>query len=135
MREFVVKHMNTPVGSVTLKKEGLYCHIHCTCVDLGSVMRLVDVRGTETISIGICGPISDGFGVDRKLPWKYMEAMEHTFILLSETFGERRFYPLDSCLPTEVLTQPEKLRFCVQNKKPGVMIGIHREYMHCYPSK
>ena len=125
MQEFAVKYMDKPVGNVLLEKEGLYCHIRCVCMNMGSITRLLDVRDHETISIGICGPIRGGFGLDKKIPGKYMEATKHEFLLVTETEEETVFYPLDVPLPTDVLMNPDRLRFCVRDHKVGITIAPH----------
>lgn len=123
LESFCVFYEEVPVGEVTLEQEGLYCYVRCLCTVDRSMLRLVDIRDSNKFSVGICGPIRDGFGLEKRLPAKYMESGEHYFMLTDIYEREGQFYPISEKIPLSVLTQPEKCRYMVKNSVPGIIIG------------
>ena len=133
MQEYQVMREGAPFGKLTVDFDGLYCTIRYLCWDTGSVLRLIDRRDREDFSIGICGPISGGFGVEKKIPGKYMQDSRFDFNLVSAWKADTEFYPLCEQLPSCALMQLENCRYTVRNNKPGILIGRRRECTRCCP--
>lgn len=59
------------VGMVTVEKQGLYYRFSCRCALSGEVMnRLWLRRGGKETDLGLCVPMGEGFGTEKRLPAK-----------------------------------------------------------------
>ena len=123
MQSFKVTHGEIPVGEVTLEQEGLYCRIRCLCKPCSGILRLVDRRDSGDFSVGLCGPMPEGYGLSKKIPAKYMDAGTHRFVLTDLRIVEDMFYPISEPMPLSVLKQPEKCRYTIREGVPGIVIG------------
>ena len=122
MLSFTVTYGEMPVGEVTLERVGLYCRIRCLCKSREGALRLVDRRDTGDLAIGICCPMPGGYGLDKKIPVKYMDNATHCFLLVDIHEREGLFYPLSQPMPCSVLRQPEKCRYAVRDGVSGIVI-------------
>ena len=107
------------VGSVTVRKEGLYYLLSCHCKRIEGILRLVLHRGAERVSVGICAPEGTGIGICRRLPIKLLGMPPWRFAL-TEGDGEV-FVPLGGTLPTVVLRNLDLASFCTRDGKPGLL--------------
>ena len=71
------------VGSAQVKKEGLYYCFSCRCClpDTG-LYRIHVIFSDKREDLGICVPMGNAFGMDKKLSAKHMGAGEPVFELL-----------------------------------------------------
>ena len=122
MDSFQVTCRGVPVGEVTMELLGLYCRIRCVCTVRQGVYRLLDRRDTGDFSVGICEPIQGGYGLDKKIPSKYMDTGSHCFVLMDIHEQKGAFYPISETMPLSVLSQPEKCRFEVRDNVPWIVV-------------
>jgi hypothetical protein len=60
-----------PVGAASVKKEGLYYVFNCQCLFSGEVLyTLAASCGEQTVNLGICVPVNNGFGLKTRVPIK-----------------------------------------------------------------
>ncbi|MBR4864184.1 MAG: hypothetical protein IKU07_06370 [Oscillospiraceae bacterium] len=119
MEVFDVFHGGEAVGSVTVKREGLYYLLSCHCKRLEGVLRLVLHRENGCVSVGICVPEGAGMGICRRVPIKRLGAPPWQFSL---TEGNKEvFVPLEGALPTAALVNLESARFCRREGQPGLL--------------
>lgn len=93
---YEVRMGDRSVGTVTVEKEGLYYRFSCRCVLSGEVMcRLwLHCSGKDT-DLGLCVPMGDGFGTDKRLPVKQCgEGMPVFLLRPKETELRGNFVPL-----------------------------------------
>ena len=69
MKQYAVLNSETKVGTAKVEKQGLY---HCISLRCAEPMR-VSVTGEKgTIDLGLCVPQVTGFGVETRIPVKYL---------------------------------------------------------------
>ncbi len=122
MEEYQVKCNGISVGSVKIDEIGIYCTVRCFCKNVGRIVRLVDKREEGDYSIGICVPLRDGIGIERRIPTKYMKGLQHHFVLISGDEDENEVYPFGCGLSAEILRRIEQCRYVVHDQQPGIVI-------------
>ena len=70
------------VGNAKMKKQGLYYSISCRCrlPDAG-LYRIHAIAGGRREDLGICVPMGESFGMDKRIPVKYLGDEAVTFEL------------------------------------------------------
>ena len=120
MECYEVFYENKPVGTVTAEKQGLYYLLTCRCRSLDGMLRLMLRGSAGTVPIGICSPAGKGIGIRRKIATKQLGHMPWEFFLSS---GEKEeFIPLGETLPTEILENLPRARFCRRDNVPGLLL-------------
>ena len=81
---------SSPVGSAQMEKQGLYCLFSCRCnqPDTG-LYRIHVIYGDKREDLGICVPMGDMFGMDKKLPVKKLGTGTPSFELLPRDWSPR----------------------------------------------
>ena len=121
MEVFDVFYGKEAAGTVLLKKEGLYYNLSCHCKLIEGLLRLVAYGEHDTVPIGICAPEGTGIGICRKLSAKRLGPPPWRFALLD--VKPEVFVPLGGELPTVVLQNLEKARFCTRDGMPGLLFS------------
>ena len=68
---YEVRMGDRTVGTVTVKKQGLYYCFSCRCSLCGEVMHRLWMRsGGKETDLGLCVPVAGGFGTEKRLPVK-----------------------------------------------------------------
>ena len=71
-----------PVGEAVVEKQGLYYRFSCRCRLRGATMQRIMVAcGAKKVDLGICVPMGDVFGVDKKVPCKQLGEGKPEFFL------------------------------------------------------
>ena len=72
----------SPVGEAIVEKQGLYYRISCRCRVNGATMQRVMVAsGEKKVDLGICVPMGDDFGLDKRVPCKQFGEGKPEFFL------------------------------------------------------
>lgn len=110
MDEFELKIGNEVAGHVSVRYEGLYCHISCSCRLTGAVLyKLVAVVEDETINIGVCIPKGKYFCVEKRIPAKILNGKAVSFHLVPKHQDlDSSFIPIRADEPFAYITRLEK---------------------------
>ena len=109
-------------GTVKVEKQGLYYSFSCRCSIPGkAVHRLVALCGDRRVDLGICVPVGDGFGIEKKVPCKQFADGKPEFLLVSKTERrERKFVPV---YPEEPFAYMTKLKNAFMEIRDG-QVGL-----------
>ena len=113
-----------PVGEAVVERVGLYYRFSCRCRLRGATMqRIMVVCGDKKVDLGICVPIGDLFGVDRKVPCKQLgEGMPAFFLTPRPRHRGGKFVPV---YPEEPFAYMSKLKGAfleIRNGQMGIVI-------------
>lgn len=115
---------NSPVGTVTVEKQGLYYHFSCRCDLSGEVMcRLWLRRGGQETDLGLCVPMEGSFGTEKRLPAKHCGGGAPEFILRpkgADTKGN--FIPLSPEEPFRYIHRLEHAFLERRGERLGIVI-------------
>lgn len=121
---YEVRMGDTPLGAVTVEKQGLYYHFSCRCRLSGEVMcRLWLRRGGQETDLGLCVPMEDGFGTEKRLPARQCGTGTPEFILRprgADTKGN--FIPLSPEEPFRYLHRLENAFLERRGGQLGIVI-------------
>ena len=122
---YEIRRGNEIVGTATVAKQGLYYHICCRCRVSGEGMRrIVIICGKTRHDLGICVPMEDGFGVDKKIPCKRFVTGEPEFLLLPKYPGvQGKFVPVYPDEPFAYMTRLKDAYLQVRDGQPGIVIA------------
>lgn len=80
--KYEVYLLDRPVGTVTVERQGLYYCFSCRCVvNEKGMYRLLLRSGGREADLGLCVPMADGFGTEKRLPVKQCSAGKPEFLL------------------------------------------------------
>lgn len=115
-----VGFMQQKAGQVTLKKEGLYWRIFCRLENLEKgYYRLSVNNGCCVFDLGLCVPVSNGFGMNTTVPIKRIGEEGLTFFLESGKSGKQElFVPIRAEEPFAYLQRLEKAYL---DRKDGIL--------------
>ena len=119
-------HLGSAVaGKAIVEKQGLYYRFSCRCRLSGSSMQRILVScGDKQVDLGICIPMDDAFGLDKKIPCKHLgEGVPEFRLLPKHPRAGRMFVPV---YPEEPFAYMQKLKNAyleIQNGQPGVVIS------------
>lgn len=68
--KYAVYLLDRPVGTVNVEKQGLYYRFSCRCEPGKGMHRLLLRSGGKETDLGLCVPMADGFGTEKRLPIK-----------------------------------------------------------------
>ena len=110
------------VGTVEIHKEGLYIHFSCRCRPADrDMIRLWMVCGEKEMDLGLCVPMDEGFGTEKRIPAKQCGHGEPRFCLRHKDDTLRgKFIPLS---PEEPFQYLHKLETAFLEKR-GTRLGI-----------
>ena len=119
---YEVRMGNRSVGTVTVEKQGLYYRFSCRCALSGKVIhRLWLCCGGKETDLGLCVPVGDGFGTEKRLPVRQCGEGEPSFLLRpKETEIRGNFIPLSPEEPFRYLHRLENAFL----ERRGEVLGI-----------
>ena len=98
----------SPVGSAQVEKQGLYYRFSCRCkLPDNGFYRIHVICGDKREDLGICVPMGDAFGMDKKLPAKKLGEGKPTFELLPRDWQPARLPEIQEMPPEEAETPEE----------------------------
>ena len=66
---YEITYEGAPVGKAQIEKQGLYYHFSCRCrLPEEGFFRIHVINSDQRENLGICVPIDDVFGMDKRLP-------------------------------------------------------------------
>ena len=111
------------IGTVSVRKEGLYYKFCCRCQLSGLVMYKLSATGTDwNVDIGMLVPIKDGFGTDVMIAAKRFGGGVVTFRVLPKRVDTASKFIIVG--PDEPFRYISQLENAVLEKRNG-MTGIH----------
>ena len=112
------------VGTVWLRRQGLYYRIRCRCRLTGTVKyKLVAVCGENAVDLGLCVPYADGFGTDVQIPIKQIGEGELRFRLIPKHGRlHGRFVPVSPDEPFSYIRQLQNAHLARQDGHIGVIL-------------
>ena len=112
----------TAVGTVEMHREGLYCHFSCRChpVDRERI-RLWMLCGEREVDLGLCVPMGDAFGTEKRIPARQCGTGTPEFVLRhKDDILRGKFIPLS---PEEPFQYIHRLETAFLEKR-GTRLGI-----------
>ena len=81
---FEITYEAEPVGKARIEKQGLYYRFSCRCKLPDDGFYRVNVcYGTDHVDLGICVPMEELFGMDKKIPLRQIPEGTPSFLLRS----------------------------------------------------
>ncbi len=108
-----VTYLGQPVGSVEVKREGLYCRILCRCENCGEMLRLY--AGEE--KLGLMMPCGGVLELQTRVAAKRI-VEGCTFTLR----GQEDFIPIQAGEPFVHLRQIKASKLTIRNGKMGIVL-------------
>ena len=115
---------NRTVGTCTLRREGLYIRIVCSCDRVvNGICRLMMQCSDGSADLGILIPVGNGLGLDRKLSSKALPKREPRFtVRISDKQSKEIFVPVKDGESFACLAGLAESRFGKQGEEAGVFI-------------
>ena len=112
------------MGSVTVRKQGLYWQFDCRCSLSGEVMYDLVVQTADAqVSLGLLTPCGDRFGLLTKQPVKRMEQGKPTFLLRPRHTGMKEcFVRVNPQEPFGYLRRLESAYLAKRNNQIGLIL-------------
>ena len=119
------------VGTVKVEKEGLYYRFSCRCSLSGDVMcRLWMRSGGKETDLGLCVPMGDAFGTEKRLPVKQCGPEIPTFFLRpKQTEVRGNFIPLSPEEPFRYIHRLENAFLERRDGQLGIVISCGSEVL------
>ena len=113
-----------PVGSVTVRRQGLYYQFSCRCELTGAVVCKLEVScGGKQENLGILVPMDGKFGIEKKIPVKHLgEGVPEFRILPKHEKLEGRFVPIYPEEPFAYMARLKDAFLATQNGQMGIVI-------------
>ena len=110
------------VGTVLLKKQGLYYQLECFCnIPMKNRYNLILMCDDE-INLGICVPYQNGFGLRTRMKMSAIKPDRIHFKLTSENEAQRvEFYPVYENKSFEHIDKLGDSCLRIQEKQIGIM--------------
>ena len=120
---YEVKLGERTMGTVTVSKEGLYYRFSCRCSLTGEVMhRLWLLCDGRELDLGLCVPMGDGFGAEKKLPVKQCSGTPRFLLRPKRTEVKDNFIPLSPEEPFRYLHRLQDAFLERQGGQLGIVI-------------
>ena len=115
---------NRAVGTCTLRREGLYIRIVCSCDRVvNGICRLMMQCSDGSADLGILIPVDSGLGLDRKLSSKALPQGEPRFtVRIPDKQSKEIFVPVKDGESFACLAGLAEARFGKQGGETGVFI-------------
>lgn len=122
--KYIVTFGQADVGTVEVRREGLYWHFSCRCRITGDVVcRLTVQCGASRESLGIVVPQGDGFALETRLPVKKLEqGIPRFFLVPRHEAGEGMFVPLSPEEPFAYIARLKDAYFTRRYGQAGVVL-------------
>ena len=120
---------NRQVGKVQVLRQGLYYRFICRCQLTGGVVcRLSVTCGNNRENLGVVVPVSDGFGMDTKIPVKRLGEGNMEFSLVPKHEAPAgKFVPIYPEEPFSYIARLKESFLERQNGQLGIMIKAGTE--------
>lgn len=112
------------VGTATVEKQGLYYLFSCRCCLKGATMQRVMVAcGGNQVDLGICVPMGNAFGIDKRVPCKYLgEGKPEFFLTPRPQSGGGKFVPVYPEEPFAYMCRLKDAYLEIRNGQTGLVI-------------
>ena len=122
---YEIRRGNDVVGTATVEKQGLYYRFFCQCQIQGQGMRRILVScGKTRIDLGICVPLEDVFGLEKKVPCKQLgEGMPEFQLLPKYPDVKGKFIPVYPDEPFAYMSRLKDAYLSVRDGQPGIVIA------------
>ena len=123
---FEIMQGSSPIGKVTVERQGLYYRIRCRCSLTGEVMHhLVVSSGEKREDLGTLVPFDGAFGLEKRVPVKKLGEGEPKFQLLPKHSSPNgKFYPV---YPEEPFSYMSRLKDAYLEARNGQLGLSFRE--------
>ena len=113
------------VGGAEITREGLYYRIACRCHLPGrEMLRLWMDCGERPVDLGLCVPLEEGFGTEKRIPVSRCGPGKPRFSLRhKDDLLRGNFIPLSPEEPFRYLHRLEKAYLEKRNGKVGIVIS------------
>ena len=117
-----------PLGSVTVRRHGLYWHFSCCCDLSGEVMYDLTVQvGNHTVKLGLLTPAGGKFECNTKVPMKQFAQGTPVFSLRARRNGAQGlFLPVRPEEPFAYLHRLEEAYLASQNQQIGILLPAEK---------
>lgn len=107
---YEITYDTVPVGTVRVEKQGLYFLFSCRCrlPDEG-LYRIHGCYGNDHVDLGICVPMGQQFGMDKKIPSRQIPEGIPVFCLLPKDWKPEVPETVESQEPVSVETEVSAL--------------------------
>ena len=114
-----------PIGEAVVEKQGLYYRFFCRCRLRGTTMQRIMVAcGENRVDLGICVPVGDLFGVDRKVPCKrFGEGKPEFFLTPRPCHKGGKFVPVYPEEPFAYMSRLKGAYLEIRNGQQGIVIA------------
>lgn len=111
-------------GTVTVEKQGLYYCFSCRCTLPGKAAhRLVAVCDAGRVDLGICVPMGETFGVNKRIPCKQFPGGVPEFLLVSGAINkEKKFVPVYPEEPFAYMARLKDAFMEIRDGQAGIVI-------------
>ena len=112
------------VGTVEVRREGLYYRFSCRCKpEGGEMMRLWMICGEEETDLGLCIPMDGIFGTEKRIPAKLRAPGQPSFCLYhKDDIFRGRFIPLSPEEPFQYLHRLENAFLERRGRQVGIVL-------------
>ena len=119
---FEIRKGSSPIGKVTVERQGLYYRITCRCSLTGEVMHhLVVTSGEKREDLGTLVPFDGAFGLEKRIPVKRLGEGEPEFHLLPKhSSPDGKFVPV---YPEEPFSYMSRLKNAYLEARNG-QVGL-----------
>ena len=121
---YEIRQGTSVIGTVEVKKQGLYYCFSCRCRLSGEVIhRLEVIKGGEITDLGVCVPMEGCFGTEKRVPVKVFRAGEAEFRLVPKHESvSGLFVPVYPDEPFAYLSRLKEAFLVRQNGQLGIVI-------------
>ena len=114
---------NDVIGTAIVSREGLYYCIRCTCALTGEVVfKIIAQCGDRSVSLGVCVPKNDAFGLEKRIPVKQLGDGRPVFMAVpNHQQMTGKFVPLR---PEEPFAYIERLQNAYLEKRGEILGAI-----------
>ena len=112
-----------PIGTASVKREGLYYSFRCHCRLSGDVIyKLVVSCGDKAESLGVCVPRGNSFGLETRLPVKRLGEGSLAFRAVPKHMElEGRFVPIRADEPFAYIDRLHKAHLEIRGNQTGIL--------------
>ena len=121
---FEIMQGSSPIGKVTVERQGLYYRIVCRCSLTGEVMHhLVVSSGEKREDLGTLVPFDGAFGLEKRVPVKRLGDGEPEFHLLPKhSIPKGKFVPVYPEEPFSYMSRLKDAYLEARDGQVGLMI-------------
>ena len=123
---YSVSFRNKPCGKVQVLRQGLYYRFICRCqLREENLCRLHVSCGGKQEELGVLIPTESGFGLDKKIPAKYLgEGIPEFRLYTKNERQDGQFVPIIAEEPFSYIAKLKKAYLTRKNGQTGVIICV-----------